>query len=82
MKNPGDTPNIFILDLPINFIISLINKTLGLVINSSYDSSFFLAINSLISVLSFTLNILYYYFLSCLLYYLFNAIFTKSKKIK
>jgi hypothetical protein len=41
-----------------------------------------LAVNSLVSVLSFTLNILYYYVLSCIIYLLFNKAFLKIKNIK
>ncbi len=82
LKNLGDTPNVFILDLPINFITESINRFLSFIVPSNSVNVAFLAVNSLVSVLSFTLNILYYYVLSCIIYLLFNKAFLKIKNIK
>ncbi len=82
VKNPGDMPATFILDFPINSITGIINQLFGLLVPPASQNIIFLAINSFVSVLSFALNILYYYVLACLVYYLFNKLLAKKMQLK
>lgn len=68
-------PPKFLLDWPVNFINSILNKISSFIPS---ENSFFLIVSSLMAVISLVLLIFYYYLISSFLVWGFKKIIKKS----
>ncbi|MBD3248082.1 hypothetical protein GF382_02220 [Candidatus Falkowbacteria bacterium] len=65
----------FILDWPVNFINSILNKVFLFI---PFENPFFLVISSLIAVISLFLFVFYYYFIASFIVWAFKKVLKKS----